>query len=187
MIADLDRTLKEMLITKAQDKDLDIRFEAPDDQFAPNLPAVNLFLYDVRENVDLRSNEWQANRDLRGNITQTPPPVRVDCAYLITAWAGDVESEHRLLSEIMRILLQHPSIPKELLQGDLANQSLPLPTVTLQSGHLQSMGEFWQALGGRPKAALHYTVTVSLDVFEPEEIETVPAVRETVIAIRPEL
>ena len=32
----------------------------------------------------------------------------------------------------------------------------------------QSLGEFWQALGGKPKAALNYTVTLSVDVTEPE-------------------
>ena len=32
---------------------------------------------------------------------------------------------------------------------------------------LQSIGEFWQAMGGKPKATLHYAVTISVDVGEP--------------------
>lgn len=40
----------------------------------------------------------------------------------------------------------------------------------LQPGRLQSVGEFWQALGGKPKAALNYTVTIGVFAHEPEEI-----------------
>jgi hypothetical protein len=32
------------------------------------------------------------------------------------------------------------------------------------------VAEFWQALGGKPKAALNYTVTVVLDPFEPVNV-----------------
>ena len=45
----------------------------------------------------------------------------------------------------------------------------PLPAVTLQPGRLQSMGEFWQALGGKPKAALNYTVTIAIPVHDSVE------------------
>jgi len=38
---------------------------------------------------------------------------------------------------------------------------------------LQSLGEFWQALGGKPKAALNYQVTLSVDVAKPEEVSLV--------------
>ena len=68
----------------------------------------------------------------------------------------------------MRILLRFPTLPREVLKGSLANQELPLPVSALQPGRLQSLGEFWQALGGKPKAALNYTVTLSVDVSEPE-------------------
>lgn len=186
MIADLDKSLKTLLERDIQYLDPDsIRFEVPDDQFEPpSLPAVDLFLYDVRENMELRSNQWQIERSAQGEVIQLPPPIRVDCSYLITAWAGDVESEHHLLSDVMVVLLRYPTIPADLMQGELARQTPPLPAVTLQSGRLQSMGEFWQALGGKPKAALHYTVTFSLDVFT--EVRA-PVVRETVIAIKPEI
>ena len=73
-----------------------------------------------------------------------------------------------LLSAVMRALLRFPKLPRELLQGSLARQDLPLPVSALQPGRLQSLGEFWQALGGKPKAALNYTVTLSVDVSEPE-------------------
>jgi hypothetical protein len=72
-------------------------------------------------------------------------------------------------------LLRHPTIPEPVLQGSLAGQAPPLPAITLQPGRLQSMGEFWQALGGRPKAALNYTVTIGVDVHKPVEAGVVTA------------
>jgi hypothetical protein len=63
----------------------------------------------------------------------------------------------------------------------LAAQEPPLPTSTLQPGRLQSLGEFWQALGGKPKAALNYSVTASVEVFAPEELRLVT---EKVLKVR---
>ena len=60
------------------------------------------------------------------------------------------------------MLLRHVILPAQVLQGDLRDQEPPLPASTLQPGRLQSLGEFWQALGGKPKAALNYTVTIGV-------------------------
>jgi hypothetical protein len=183
LLHELDQTLAALLTRELPGRDqITVSFAAPDDQFSVRLPAVDLFLYDVRENLELRSNDEVIERqiELHNNrasaaYIRIPPPVRVDASYLITAWPGvgsgqtdSSEDEHMLLSAVMRILLRFPKLPRELLQGSLAKQDLPLPVSTLQPGRLQSLGEFWQALGGKPKAALNYTVTLSIDVSEPE-------------------
>lgn len=171
MLSDLDTSLKKLLVSEvsvlAEER---VYFDTPDDTFAPSTPAINFFLYDVRENRELRNNEWQVERR-NGVVTRQPPSVRVDCSFLITAWAGDIASEHDLLGRVMKALLRHPTLPIQVLRGALARQSLPLPTTSLQPGKLQSMAEFWQALGGKPKAVLHYTVTIGVDAREPEEGE----------------
>ena len=189
MINDLDRTMEELLmrelppelVSSEATTRVNISFATPDDQFPPTsvtLPAIDLFLYDVRENRDLRTNEWIVQRQSDGSTTKKRPPVRVECSYLITVWASDSSTnpamdEHRLLGEVMMVLLRHTTLPQEVLQGDLRNQHPPLPAVTLQPGRLQSLGEFWQALGGKPKAALNYTVTIGADVHKPIEAEVV--------------
>jgi hypothetical protein len=138
------------------------------------LPAIDLFLYDMRENRDLRSVEWDVERRLDGT-TMRPPPVRVDCSYLVTAWPSEsstsrAQDEHRMLGEVMRVLLRHPVLPAAVLQGELEGQLPALPAATLQPGRLQSVAEFWQALGGKPKAALNYTVTIAVAPVEPFEL-----------------
>jgi hypothetical protein len=187
MIDDLDKTLKELLNRELPAdlvKELTISFATPDDRFPPDslkLPAIDLFLYDVRENRDLRSNEWLVERQNDGTATKKRFPVRVEGSYLITAWPSNSsssfsspdEEEHYILGEVMKALLHHSTIPDEVLQGELQNQQLPLPTSTLQPGHLQNLGEFWQALGGKPKAALNYTVTISVEAHKPVEVKLV--------------
>src|SRR4051812_23729350 len=97
MLDDLDKTLK-LLLEKRLPPDLagqppdqpglKISFAPPGEHFPPDgitLPALDLFLYDVRANTELRSNEWVTQRGQDG-VVRRPPPVRVDCSYLITAW-----------------------------------------------------------------------------------------------------
>lgn len=182
MIDDLDRTLKALLKQETGLEEDRIRFEAPDESFAPTPPAVDLFLYDVRENRALRSNEWLVERRSDGTATRQRAPARVDCSYLITAWAGDVASEHKLLGEVMRALLRYPVLPAEVLQGVLKGQESPLPASVLQPGLLQSVGEFWQALGGKPKAALHLTVTIGVEAAPP--VEAGPPVTDKLLKFR---
>jgi hypothetical protein len=193
VIADLDRTLEELLrqeLPPALVDQVTISFATPDDQFPPSsvpLPAIDLFLYDVRENLELRSPEWLLERDAEGAARKIPPPVRVDCSYLITAWSAEsstsrAQDEHRLLSEVLLVFARHSTLPAGVLQGQLAGQEPPLPSSTLQPGRLQSMAEFWQALGGKPKAALNYTVTIAVEPREP--VEAGPPVLEKILRLR---
>jgi hypothetical protein len=194
MIDDLDRTVEELLkrdLPPTLVGQIAISFGAPDSEFPPasvTLPAVDLFLYDIRENLELRSTGWTVERQENGSAMKRLAPVRVDCSYLITAWSSEASTtraldEHRILSEVMYALLRHPILPEVLLQGRLKGQEPP--TSTLQPGRLQSVGELWQALGGKPKAALNYTVTVG--VGPDRAIETEPLVIEKVIRVAPEM
>jgi hypothetical protein len=179
MLDDLDRTLRAVIGAEVPALAADhLHFEPPDADFTPAVPAVDLFLYDVRENRALRSNEWRLDRPGNGQVTRQRDPRRVDCSYLITAWAGDPLSEHLLLGQVLDALLRRPVIPGSAALGALAGQDLP--TSVLQPSLLQGIGEFWQAMGNKPRAALNITVTIAVDGPAP-----VPAseVREPSIRI----
>ena len=192
MIHDLDKTLEQLLKQDLPPKlvsQVTISFATPDDQFPPTsvtLPAIDLFLYDVRENRDLQSNEWTVERHSNGTATRKRPPVRVECSYLVTAWPSEsapnpAQAEHHLLGEVMMVLLRHPTIPAGVLQGSLKGQEPSLPAITLQPGRLQSFWEFWQVLGGKPKAALNYSVIIGVEPFEAVEG---PVVLEKIVSIK---
>ena len=136
MINDLDKTL-EILLQRELPPELvspdattrvTISFATPDREFPPpavTLPAIDLFLYDIRENRELRSNEWLVERKGGTMAAKKRSPVRVDCSYLVTAWASgsstttQAQEEHHLLGEVLKVLLRHPSIPAEVLQKSL--------------------------------------------------------------------
>lgn len=193
MLNDLDSTLENLLRCELPASlvaidalmPVTISFATPDQEFTKKvtLPAINLFLYDVRENLELRSNEWVVQRQENGTANRQRPPVRVDCSYLITVWAkdpADFQTEHRLLGDVMKALLRHPIIPTAVLQGSLREQE-PVPrALTLRPPQLQSLGEFWQAMGGRPKPAMNYTVTIALPIYD-EPDQTIPLVLNTQI------
>jgi hypothetical protein len=175
MFHDLDKSLKKLLereLPHVVSPD-NIRFETPDNEFAPALPAVNLFLFDVQENRELRSNEWLIDRRPDGTATRKRAPTRVNCGYLVTAWAKDVETEHRLLGDVIKALAPYATIPADVLCDGLRNQEPPLPAITWQAHGVENAAEFWRALLGKPRAALRYTVTIGFEAHKPEEVRLV--------------
>jgi Pvc16 N-terminal domain len=88
MIQDVDDTVKELLVQKVpiDTSAIDIKFEMPTADWAAGVakPTLNMFLYDVRENHELRNNQRYLARS--GNLAiERRAPVRVDLTYLITA------------------------------------------------------------------------------------------------------
>ena len=185
MLQNLDSTLKSLIegelpreVPSAETK-VTVTFNTPlsKESFEDGqLPAINFFLYDVRENLELRNSAWVVERQNNGKALKKRPPARVDCSYLITAWPykdNDIQTEHQLLGEVMKVLLRHRKIPEENVAEDLEGQEFPLRLISLRPSFLQSFGEFWQAMGGKdgtkPKVVLHCTVTISVPVDEAGE------------------
>lgn len=177
MINDLDLTLKELLTHQAETggvlEQADISFSVPDEEWRSSIGTdlnLNVYLYDIRENLELRSNERQLEYDADGNAIQIIAPPRIDCAYIITAWdkspvSGDDDKElleHRLLSEVLYVLLNNPKIPEIYLQASLVDQQPMLPMVSAQKGGLPEPVEFWNALGSPLKPSINCVITISL-------------------------
>jgi hypothetical protein len=166
MIRDLSESLSALLTPAVQ---ADISFDRPTDLFQPAQTTIDVFLYDVRENVELRNNEPIVRR-VGTEAHKVAPPVRLDCAYLVTAWpvgGSDLAlQEHRLLSQALQRLLRFPTIPPDFLRGSLVGQQPPLPAVTARPDGLANPAEFWTALGSRLRAALTLRVTISVPVVD---------------------
>lgn len=179
MFDDLDSSMAELLRRELPPElieQVSISFSTPDNQFPPTwvtLPTINLFLYEIQENRELRTREPRLERQVDGSVTRIAAPLRCDCHYLVTAWAKagaqrPEQDEHRILGEALRVLYRHKEIPPEALQGNLKSQPYPLRAAVLQPGTGQSRADFWQALGGKPRAAFNYTVTLGIDTVVPE-------------------
>ena len=187
MINDVDETLKKILTRELPAEVLSqvsITFATPGNSL-PNsvpLPAIDIFLYDIRENLELRTSEQlvsQAASKAAATTRLVRSPVNINFSYIITAWSSSTsnpeEDEHRLLGMVLQALLRYITWPVEMLQGILVG-SEPLPRAQIgQPGYLQHIGEFWSAMGGRPKPVIHYTVTAPLYPFAP--FDNVPLIK----------
>lgn len=174
MIKDLSLTLQAILDDpglESQFPDLfaaQIAFERPSDTFTPGQATVDLFLFDIRENAELRNSEPTAVRS-NGQFTLKKAPLRVACSYLVTAWptgGGDLNlQEHRLLGQALQVLARYPQIPDTFLRGQLVGQQPDLPMMSAHPEGLRDPAEFWAALGNRIRPSFVTTVTIAMEVF----------------------
>jgi hypothetical protein len=187
MINDLDETIKQLLIKKGalDNATVDISFDIPDREWSASIskPRINLYLYDIRENHELRGTEWVVTKDSNGKTSRKKNASRLDLSYLITVWANDVADEHRLLWQILHTLFRFPVLPREVLAGKLAKQDYPISTVAAQpDGLFNNPADFWTALDNEIKPSINYVLTVALDL---DLIFTAPATESVSIDVHP--
>ena len=176
MIQDVDATLKELLVQKMplDVSAVDVSFDMPNRDWSGKVarPTLNLFLYDVRENHELRSNQTALVRN--GAVgSERRAPVRVDLTYLISAWTTDMSDEHQLLGRVLTTLLRFPFLPDEALKGSLLTQPLPVQVWIAQPERIPNPWDFWGNMENRMKAALNFVLTASFEPYQAEEVRLV--------------
>ena len=185
MIADLDETIRQLLIDELPIKngEIDIDFHQPTRAWSARVskPTVNLYLYDVRENPHLRANQWEQvvrqggriGKD-NGDIVLKRTPVRLDCFYMLTTWATEPEDEHLLLTRVLLTLFRFPVVPEARLAARLQNPAFDITMRLASHDILTNPAELWSSLDNEIRPSVSYVATLALDPWE--EVAT-PAVR----------
>ncbi|WP_030613553.1 DUF4255 domain-containing protein [Streptomyces sclerotialus] len=181
MIHEVDEVLKGLLNGGAlAGSGVEIAFDAPTREWAArrNAPAVDAYLYDIREDVGRRQRGTVPVRDDQGVVrTRRQPPRWFRLAYLVTAWTKRPEDEHRLLSAVLATLLPHETLAPGQLTGSLANLGLTVPlTVAGPHTEARSLADVWSALGGELKPSLDVVITVPFPAYP--EYDAGPPVTE---------
>ena len=189
MINDIDKTIENLLkknlpqkIANIDINDLHISFDRPDNTFTLS-PAVNIFLYNIEENIERRSSRMafvQGKNDPGTNKANVKnyPPINVSFSYIITAWATSIAEEHAILGELMKVLVSFPRIPAEALSGTLEGLT-PLPyAYSILPDSFEDIGGFWQTIGW-VKPSLNYKVMLDVDVHKAQEVRLVKKVDTT--------
>lgn len=139
-------------------------FDAPTRDWAAtvNAPTVNLYLYDIREDMRRRERGLLNEYDEHGTVTaRRRPPRYFKLSYLITAWTRRPEDEHRLLSALLLCLLRYEALPPDRLTGTLAGLGVSVPmSVALPPPEDRSFADVWSALGGELKPSLDLVISV---------------------------
>ena len=178
----LDDTLRALLAAAPSTGAVDLiqgaekNFETPKEGFVPKQgdTAINLFLYEVKENRELR--QTAPNKVSRnGQAGNRRAPLRVNCAYMVTAWSkktGEigVRDSHNLLGQAFYWLSRFPKIPEQYLtDAGLTGQLFDAPTMVAQMDGAKSAGEFWSALGIPPRPYFNLIVTICMDLDQAVE------------------
>jgi hypothetical protein len=179
-IADLDEGLRGLLRSDLRRHGFDgveISFDAPSREWSGKLtgPAVNLFLYDLREARDRATSTPEPRAGGMG-----APSMRLAMTYAVTAWTKAVEDEHRLLSQVLSILFSHARLPEDVL-GERSS-GVRGPVETAVGRPREDKSDFWNAVGGQYKASIDYVVQI--EVESGTRFERGPEVRTRTIRMR---
>src|SRR5215210_417874 len=167
VLADLDDALRTLLKRELERhgfEGVEIGFDAPSSDWSGSLtgPAVNLFLYDLREYTEGAERSLSETRDGNG-ARLAPPPLRLEVTFAITAWTQAVEDEHRLLSQVLAVLFSYRNLPEEVLGDRLANGTSRHAIEGTIGRPQTEKADFWTSVGGRFKASLDYAVRVTIE------------------------
>jgi hypothetical protein len=169
MIHDVDQLLEKLVRRDALNgSGVDLVFDAPTKDWVARRsgPSVNLYLYDIREDLQRRVPAWEDVRGKGGEVEgRHQPPRRFRLAYLVTAWTQRPEDEHRLLSSLLLCFLKNPMLKPGDLGGSLDTTDLPVYIdVGQPETQDRSLADIWSAMGGELKPSLDVVVTAPIVV-----------------------
>lgn len=180
-LVDVNKAM-EVMLRKYLSVDVAIRFDLPDINATQSDAAVSVFLYDIYEDLQLRNSESRGYRTDTGRLS--PGWVNIKCNYLVTYWEstapatdpGNPDSQPdnqaiQVMSQVLAAFInnrQLPGIPGAYTQ------------VVPPKENLNSLGNFWQSLGNRPRLSLNYCITVPMSLSNED---VVPAVISTSVSI----
>lgn len=174
MIQEVDAALRLLVEDEAaQDADVQIVFDAPTKDWASRrtAPTIDLYLYDIREDLRRRSHGVLREYDGADLQARRQPPRHFKLSYLVTAWTQRPEDEHRLLTQLLRTFLRYDALPSALLTGSLAELGLPVPiTIALPPPEDRAFADVWSALGGELKPSLDLVVSAPAETGLPRPV-----------------
>ena len=195
MIDALDRMLTDLIQSRIAGLKgtTQVGFGPPDEQWQQDLVSaneerLNIYLYDVHENLKQRSNE-RVREPQNGWYSIKHLPPKIDCMYLLTAWSPvkvtpAIEpslDEHLILYSVLQVLMRSQSLlPTQVYQPGLTipsgrsfasvpallqQEELPMRAVLPDAG-MRELGLFWSSLKGLWRPAIQLTVTLPVFLLD---------------------
>jgi hypothetical protein len=186
MITEIDDSLTNLLRRQgAIGAEVELALDAPTRDWAARrtVPTVDLYLYDIREDLRRRSAGLVDVLNDDGRVIARQEPARLfKFAYLVTAWTQRPQDEHRLLGSVLTCLVRHDAVPADCLTPTLARQERPIRLqVAAPPPENRQISDVWSSLGGDLKPSLDLVVTMP---FDPELWEDLAAPVEAPLELR---
>lgn len=181
-VIDVNKAMKAIL-EKYLDKKVAIRFDLPELETVQSDAMVSVFLYDIYEDLQLRSTESRVFNATSGRLL--PGWVNIKCNYLITYWEStkpatdpnspDSQPDNQAIQVMSQVL--NALINNRQLAGIPGAYTQVVPP----KESLNSLGNFWQSLGNRPRLSLNYSVTIPISLTDKQDEATpISAISSTV-------
>ncbi|MDR5782033.1 DUF4255 domain-containing protein [Caballeronia sp. LZ065] len=166
------------------DSGVSIIFDLPNAENPPSEPTLSVFLYQISEDLQMRTSPMRVasyNAETKQS-TLAPGWVNVCCNYIITYWdIGQTQSispgspgsapdnpSLKVMNQVVNALINNQEIGG--MPGAYARMIPP-------KAELNSLGNFWQSLGNKPRLSLNLSVTVP--VVLTDKNDTVASVQQT--------
>ncbi len=169
MIDELDEALRQLILDRGRfdENTVAISFEQPTGDWAAGLtrPTINCYLYDIRENLELRSAEWLVEQDDQGHASRRLAPKRYDLSYLITVWTqNQVADEHAIFWRVLGALGPLGQFPEEYLSDGLKAQRYPIKARAAQPTRaIQNLPDLWSVMENPLRPSINYVVTLAIE------------------------
>lgn len=165
MLQQLDESLERYLrrATQLRTEHVAISFDPPNSEWGATLaaPTLNLFLWNIERNHDESASGQLPGR--HGSAAgRSVGRVRLTAHYVVSAWTSAVADEHDLLGRVFAAIVSHPTFHDD----DVMSEALrlgPGPLLRIGSSSERVRGDFWSGLGGRLRASLDMSVSLSVD------------------------
>ncbi|WP_339418306.1 DUF4255 domain-containing protein [Photorhabdus hindustanensis] len=172
-IIEVNAALHEILSQhlKTSNQIIDIRFDLLEINSIPAKPTVSVFLYDIHEDLQLRSAEPRSYNPNTSSLL--PGWININYNYLITYWHSSQPSSDgsnpdsqpnnqsaRIMTAILNALVNNRQLPK--IPGTYTRVIPP-------QENLNSLGNFWQALGNLPRLSLLYSITAPVKLMNNKD------------------
>ena len=192
MIQDVDESLRKLIFGELAaaggsliKDESQVVFGLPRDEPSKDKkPQINLYLHDVRENLPLRDESFHINRQANDfTVGKRPGAIRLDISYILSVSAEDALTEHRVLGEVLAVLIRNGVVPDKYLTPSLRDENpnaLMLSVAQPDHPAHSDPPKLWQSLG----VSLRPTITVVATAkFNPFETRFTKVVREAIFAL----
>ncbi|MDQ7981310.1 DUF4255 domain-containing protein [Paraburkholderia sp. SARCC-3016] len=186
-ILDVNQALYDALsgyIDVNPDTGVSIIFDLPAADSPPTEPTLSVFLYEIHEDLQMRTAQMRVPTYHADTRTSTIAPgwVNVCCNYIITYWdiaqtatsspgspgGAPDNASIKVMNQVVNALINN---------RQLADMPGAYTRMIPPKDELNTLGNFWQALGNKPRLSLSLSVTVP--VFLTDDSDTAPAVQST--------
>jgi hypothetical protein len=182
-IIDLNQALYDALSAYV-DASVSIIFDLPATDNPPTEPTLSVFLYEIHEDLQMRTAQMRTPPNPSGSTTITiaPGAANVCCNYIITYWdiaqtqtsspGSPGGAPDNTAIKVMNMVVNALINSRQLAEIPGAYTRMIPP-----KAELNSLGNFWQSLGNKPRLSLNVSVTVPVPLTDKNI--TVPTVQNT--------